>query len=101
MAVTQGGDTRVALSLPLSAESMHDEAGRLVGLLDAAPPGPVGVVRLEVDLPDSGIVAWTVRLTGRSARLDDAAAPDSVLRTGLDSLVAWARGETDGALLHL
>lgn len=89
------------LSLPLSPEFMHDEAARLVALLAEAPPGPVGVVRLEVVLPEGGTAGWTLRLTADSARLDERATPDAVLRAGLDSLLAWARGETDGALLHL
>lgn len=86
----------------MSLMTAHDsaEAARaVVAYLDDTPPGPAGVLRVEVT--GAGPQAWTVVLTSDGARLDPDARPDAVLRLAYDDLVALVEGRADAALLYL
>lgn len=62
--------------------------------------GPAGVVRVDLDLPDSSRESWTVRFAPSGLALVDAD-PDVVLRLPLGAALDLAEGTADGALLHL
>lgn len=62
--------------------------------------GPVGVVRVDVDLDDGARESWTVRFGPSGVALVDAD-PDVVVRLPLAAAVDLAVGRADGALLYL
>ena len=87
-------------TLPVTPEIMHLEADGFLRELDAAPPGPVGTLRVRVRKVD-GDLERTVRF-GATAVTDAAGAPaDAELTIGAEDLLALATGAADGALLYL
>ncbi|MCX6395936.1 MAG: SCP2 sterol-binding domain-containing protein [Propionibacteriales bacterium] len=82
---------------PLTLERLVAE---LVAGLDAAPPGPTGVLRVEVVTEDDQVIGWSLGFgPDRVAVVDDPA--DAAVRIRHDDARRLASGHADGALLYL
>jgi putative sterol carrier protein len=65
--------------------------------------GPVGVARVDLDLPDGARESWALRFAPGAVNLVDpvGAEPGVVVRLPLAAALDLAEGTADGALLHL
>lgn len=92
----------MALTLPISPETVQRDADELISALNAAPPGPTGVLRIEAVGSDGALVlSQTVRFDAVAVAAAPDADPTATLLIGFDDLVRLAIGEADGALLYL
>lgn len=92
----------MALTLPTSLETVQRDAERLIAALNAAPPGPSGVLRVDILGDERTILgSHTVRFDAVAVVAAPGVDPDAVLVIGLDDLVRLAAGAADGALLYL
>lgn len=103
LTVLAGADDAQLAALFSDSATRAEAVRALVGGLSTsrAPwTGPVGVVRVDVDLPDGGHDRWAVRFGPTGIALVDAD-PQVALRLPLVQLVRLATGQADGALLYL
>lgn len=90
------------LTLPISPETARRDSDRLIEALNQAPPGPTGVLHIDVLGDDESLlVSQTLSFDPGSVVAAPGAFPDAVLRVGHDDLGRLADGESDVALLYL
>src|SRR6478752_3627350 len=96
VALIPGADTDLS-----SPGARAAAVARAVTHLDAAPPGPTGSVRIELEISPGESEAWTIDFGNAQVRLAPDVQPDVTLRASLEDAARLATGRADGPLLYL